>query len=79
VDSDAIPPWQYRHGVGQKRRNRRKIAPKAAPPIIGSVKSKIYHWQGCPNYRRLSAQHQVFFENKAAAEEAGFRAARNCP
>jgi endonuclease YncB( thermonuclease family) len=80
ADPHAIPPWEYRHGSGKKESAQlEEIVVKPVAPIIGNAQSKIYHWQGCPNYRMVSAPHQVFFKTRAEAEEAGFRAARNCP
>jgi endonuclease YncB( thermonuclease family) len=78
ADPHAIPPWDYRHGSGKTENAPREIAAPPVVPIIGNAQSKIYHWQGCPNYKRISTLHQVFFKSRAEAEEAGFRAARNC-
>lgn len=53
-------------------------ASAAAGAIIGNRKSKIYHWQGCPNYADVAAGNQVLFQSATEAESAGYRAARNC-
>lgn len=47
-------------------------------PFIGNLNSRIYHWPGCPGYDALSDENMVPFESAVEAEEAGYRAARNC-
>jgi endonuclease YncB( thermonuclease family) len=55
-------------------------APAMSPyPIIGNRKSHIYHRPDCPNYSQVAPQNRVAFNSAAAAEEAGYRVARNCP
>lgn len=46
--------------------------------IIGNRSSKIYHWQGCPNYNDIAEQNRVYFATADEAEASGYRAARNC-
>jgi len=55
--------------------------PSAAPDsaVVGNQKSKVYHWVGCPDYDNVSAGHRVPFASREAAEQAGYRAAKNCP
>jgi PLD-like domain len=55
-------------------------APPSAPtgPIIGNRRSRIYEWPGCPTYDKISSANRVEFLNAQAAEQAGYRAARNC-
>jgi len=55
-------------------------APPAAPngPIIGNRHSRIYEWPGCPAYDKISIANRVEFSSAQAAEQAGYRAARNC-
>jgi hypothetical protein len=48
-------------------------------PILGSRRSRIYHWPGCPNYNDISPKNRVPFQTREEAERAGYRAARNCP
>ena len=48
-------------------------------PVRGNRRSMIYHWPGCPNYDDIADQNRVPFPTAVAAEEAGYRAARNCP
>ena len=50
-----------------------------AGPVVGNRRSKIYAWPGCRSYDRMAPQNRVVFPNREAAEQAGYRAARNCP
>ena len=52
--------------------------PAPAGPIIGNRRSHIYEWPGCPGYSKISAANRVQFLDAQAAEQAGYRAARNC-
>jgi len=47
--------------------------------IVGNRRSKIYAWPGCGSYDRMAPQNRVLFPSRDAAEQAGYRAARNCP
>jgi endonuclease YncB( thermonuclease family)/methylphosphotriester-DNA--protein-cysteine methyltransferase len=51
----------------------------AAAPIIGNKNSKIYHRPDCPGYKNVSEKNQVKFNTVEEAEQAGYRAAKNCP
>jgi len=42
-------------------------------------KSKIYHLPDCPGYAGMNPASVVVFANEAAAEQAGYRKAKNCP
>lgn len=53
--------------------------PKPAFPIRANRSSKIYHWKGCPNYDDIKDRNILEFDSAAAAEQSGFRAAKNCP
>jgi MobA/MobL family len=46
-------------------------------PLIGNVRSKIYHRPGDPNYGDVQPRNQVLFYSRQAAEDAGYRAAVN--
>ncbi|MDQ6652818.1 MAG: hypothetical protein M3Y84_08735 [Acidobacteriota bacterium] len=48
-------------------------------PVRGNKRSHIYHWQGCPDYDRISTEDRVEFRSAAEAEGQGYRAAQNCP
>jgi hypothetical protein len=48
-------------------------------PIVGNLWSKIYAWPGCSSYDTMAAHNRVAFSNRDSAEQAGYRAALNCP
>lgn len=52
------------------------VSPEGA--VRGNRRSGIYHWPGCPNYDDIAMHNRVPFNTRAEAEQAGFRAARNC-
>jgi hypothetical protein len=47
--------------------------------VVGNRRSKIYAWPGCGTYDKMSPQNRVVFASREAAEQQGYRAARNCP
>jgi S1/P1 Nuclease/Metal binding domain of Ada len=47
--------------------------------IIGNRRSKIYAWPRCGSYDRMAPANRVVFQSREAAEQDGYRAARNCP
>jgi hypothetical protein len=51
----------------------------AAGQIVGNRQSKIYAWPGCGSYNTMAPQNRMLFPSRAAAEQAGYRAAYNCP
>jgi len=51
----------------------------AVGQIIGNRRSKIYAWPGCGSYNLMAPGNRVLFPTRAAAEQAGYRAAYNCP
>src|SRR5437763_4953697 len=48
-------------------------------PVRGNKQSHIYHWQGCPDYDKIASDNVVEFQSASQAEQAGYRAALNCP
>ena len=46
--------------------------------IRGNKRSMIYHWPGCPNYDDIAMHNRVLLSSAVEAEQAGYRAARNC-
>jgi S1/P1 Nuclease/Metal binding domain of Ada len=52
---------------------------RATGQIVGNRRSKIYAWPGCGTYDRMAPANRVAFSSRDAAEQAGYRAARNCP
>jgi hypothetical protein len=47
--------------------------------VIGNRRSRIYAWPGCGTYDTMSAGNRVLFPSREAAQQAGYRAAYNCP
>jgi hypothetical protein len=47
-------------------------------PVVGNRRSRIYEWPGCPYYNSISPRQRIEFASGQAAEQAGYRAARNC-
>lgn len=47
--------------------------------FVGNRRSKIFAWPGCGNYDRMAPENRVVFPSREAAEQAGYRAALNCP
>jgi len=47
--------------------------------VHGNKKSKIYHLPACPGYAGMNPASVVTFAHEAAAEQAGYRKAKNCP
>jgi endonuclease YncB( thermonuclease family) len=80
ADATPIPPWEWRKG--QRASSTAASAPAAVSPtadaIIGNRRSKVYHWSGCPDYDKVSAQNRVTFPSREAADQAGYRPAGNC-
>jgi hypothetical protein len=58
-------------------RDRTKREPGLDQPLVGNLRSKIYHMPGDPNYGEVQPRYQVLFWSRAAAEAAGYRAAVN--
>jgi endonuclease YncB( thermonuclease family) len=71
-----VPPWVWRqqHG-GRLRAAALPVTAHPAPegPLIGNQRSRVYHWAGCPDYAKVSAQNRVTFPSREAAEQAGYR------
>lgn len=90
-DRYPMPPWIYRHRTELFiEPNAPSSSPESSvqmadptPSFLGGVRgnrrSKIYHRPDCPNYHDISVRNRVLFESAQAAEEAGYRLARNCP
>jgi hypothetical protein len=47
--------------------------------IVGNRRSGIYAWPGCGSYNAMAPANRVMFPSREAAEQAGYRAAKNCP
>jgi nuclease S1 len=55
------------------------VSSAVADQIVGNRRSKIYAWPGCGTYDKMAPENRVEFPTRDAAEQAGYRAARNCP
>jgi endonuclease YncB( thermonuclease family) len=78
-EAEREPPWQWRVEQGDSHSPRRPSATAHHGPVIGNLRSLIYHRPDCPDYGKVSPRSRVYFDSRAAAEAAGFREARNCP
>jgi hypothetical protein len=58
---------------------RASVSPKPTGTIVGNRRSHIYAWPGCGSYDTMVPQNRVVFPSAQAAEQAGYRAAYNCP
>lgn len=47
--------------------------------IVGNRRSRIYAWPGCGTYDKMAPENRVVFASREAADQQGYRAARNCP
>lgn len=84
ADAHPVQPQDFRHGTlsplcFDKSDHRIACSEQYHGPVRGNVRSHIYHWPSCPNYDDISEGNRVEFPSAAAAEQAGYRAARNCP
>lgn len=83
-NSRAVQSRPLRVSASAGSQQDEAAADNAAPPgatngpILGNRRSRIYEWPGCPAYDKISAANRVEFLNAQAAEQAGYRAARNC-
>ena len=55
------------------------VSSKPIGTIVGNRGSHIYAWPGCGSYDTMAPQNRVVFPSSQAAEQAGYRAAYNCP
>lgn len=87
-DPSPVPPWEFRHGhITKNGKSETNIHSTPNPDhtttisgqIWGNRRTMIYQWPGCPYYYQISPQNRVMFSSGQEAEEAGYRAARNCP
>ena len=46
--------------------------------IKGNTNSKIYHLSHCSGYKKISDKNTLFFATESAAQQAGYRLAKNC-
>jgi endonuclease YncB( thermonuclease family) len=84
ADANPVQPQDFRHGTRSgicldNSDHRIACSDTYVGPVRGNMRSHIYHWPGCPNYDDIAEHNRVQFPNAVAAEQAGYRAARNCP
>lgn len=86
IAAEYLQNWESRVkqsatlGTSQGRRgDPTRDAKSAAGQVVGNRRSRIYAWPGCASYDTMSPENRVVFASRAAAEAAGFRAAKNCP
>lgn len=51
---------------------------ESSEEIVADRKNKVYYPQGCHPSTRIADSDRVVFESKDAAEQAGYKAAKNC-
>jgi phosphatidylserine/phosphatidylglycerophosphate/cardiolipin synthase-like enzyme len=86
------PPYQQAAGQSRSRsssngENEAEAGETASEPfpasatgvIVGNRRSHIYAWPACRTYDRMAPANRVLFPNAHAAEQAGYRVARDCP
>lgn len=66
----ARAPWEFRRSPHVDQRLRGKI--------IGNKNKRIYHWEGCPGFAKVSERNRALFSSVRDAEAAGYRAAKGC-
>jgi endonuclease YncB( thermonuclease family) len=89
ADAHPIAPYDYRHHTSSALvvdANGHRVASESSAPAVaivnghvrGNARSHIYQWPGCPTYDAIAEHNRVDFASVAAAQQAGYRAARNC-
>ena len=63
-------------GRGLWARGRQAAGAAAGGPIVGNVRSKVYHLPGQAGYDRVGEANRVYFASEEKAQEAGYRRAR---
>ena len=76
--------WTQPSEAGATRATNPVLAPLPSTTnpvcqIIGNRRSKIYAWPGCATYDKMAPENRVLFPTREAADQQGYRAARNCP
>ena len=80
ADTNPLPPWEW---AQRQRQPASPEGPQDTGPsqavIIGNRPRKVYYWPGCPEYNKISRRNRVVFQDREAAEQAGYQPAENCP
>lgn len=84
TDAHPVQPQDFRHGSQSslcldKQDHRIACSEQYEGPVRANRRSGIYHWPGCPDYDKIAEHNAIEYPSSAAAQAAGFRAARNCP
>ena len=80
AEANPVPPWEWRQG--QRQPASAEVPQGAASSqavIIGNRLRKVYLWPGCPEYNKVSRRNRVAFQDREAAEQAGYQPAEDCP
>jgi len=80
AEANPVPPWEGRQG--QRQPASADVPPGTASSqavIIGNRLRMVYHWPGCPEYNKVSKRNRVVFQDREAAEQAGYQPAEDCP
>ena len=82
-DPHPLQPQDFRHGTNSPllldAKGCRTSSEPTRGPVVGSARSHIFEWPGCPYYSAISPANRVEFASPQAAEAAGYRPAHNCP
>ena len=82
-DPHPVQPQDFRHGTNSplllNSRGCRTSSEPTSGPVVGSSRSHIFEWPGCPYYSDISPDNRVPFASPQAAEASGYRPAHNCP
>jgi endonuclease YncB( thermonuclease family) len=71
ADNRPLSPWSWR--------NQRATANSHETGMVtGNSRTHVYHAPGCPNGASVSVRNRVVFASAKAAQEAGYRAGRDC-
>ena len=80
AEANPVPPWEWRQGQRQPASAKEpQNAASSQAVIISNRLRKVYHWPGCPEYDKVSKRNRVVFQDREAAEQAGYQPAENCP
>jgi endonuclease YncB( thermonuclease family) len=71
ADAHPISPWEWRN-------ERATANSHEAGTLIGNSRTHVYHAPGCPNGASVSVRNRVVFASAKAAQEAGYRAGKDC-
>jgi endonuclease YncB( thermonuclease family) len=81
AEANPIPPWEWDQGQRQSASTEEPqgaTSSQSQATIIGNRRRKVYYWPGCPDYNRVARKSRVVFQDREAAEQAGYRPAANC-